>query len=341
MDRFLALSPEDRRQAFEQAGIRRGLPAGSVEKDFWVCLMLREIFGLPEIGDALTFKGGTSLSKAWGLIDRFSEDIDLTIGRDAFGFGEGQGPEAARSGAERKRRLGEIKSACRALIAQRIQPALDERLRAVFPLGENWKLTLDTGDPDSQTLSFAYPSRGGEASLAYLKPVVKLEFGARADPWPAAVRAVRPIVAEEFEALFDAPAVAVRALLPERTFWEKILLLHEENLRPGGGVRRAGLARHYYDVWRLLERGVGDTARVDPALFDQVVAHRQLFFRHTWMNYETMRLGSIQVLPRLEDLEAWRRDYEEMHREMFADTPPPFETILESLAAYLADLNAR
>lgn len=340
MDRFLALSPEDRRQAFEQAGIRRGLPAGSVEKDFWVCLMLRETFGLPGIGDALTFKGGTSLSKAWGLIDRFSEDIDLTIGRDALGFGEGQGPEAAASGSERKRRIDRIKEACRVLVGKRIQPELSERLRVALPATESWSLAPDAEDPDSQTLLFKYSSQTETIPTDYVKREVKLEFGARSDPWPAADRVVTPIVAEEFETLFLAPAVVVRALLPERTFWEKVLLLHEENFRPADKPRRQRMARHYYDVWRLVETGVGDKARADPSLFAQVVEHRKLFFRHSWVNYETMRLGAIQALPRPEFLEDWRRDYVGMQREMFVGEPPGFDEILKRIGTFQAELNA-
>lgn len=111
MDRFLLLTPGDRMQAFEQAGIKRGLSPRSVEKDFWVCLMLRELFTLQEYGQHLTFKGGTSLSKAWRLIDRFSEDIDLTIERDVLGFGGGLGPEDARSRNEQERRLKGLKPA--------------------------------------------------------------------------------------------------------------------------------------------------------------------------------------------------------------------------------------
>ncbi|HEY8062251.1 MAG TPA: nucleotidyl transferase AbiEii/AbiGii toxin family protein, partial [Gemmatimonadales bacterium] len=122
MDRFLALDQRGRTLAFEQAGVARGLSASSVEKDFWVCFMLRELFAMPELGQHLTFKGGTSLSKAWGLIDRFSEDIDLTIEREYLGFVRDSGPESATSGKERSRRLDRLKAACRDHVAERIHP---------------------------------------------------------------------------------------------------------------------------------------------------------------------------------------------------------------------------
>ena len=216
-----------------------------MEKDFWVWLMLRELFALPKYGDHLTFKGGTSLSKAWGLIDRFSEDIDLTVERGILGFGGDQGPEGAKSRKEQQRRIERLKLACREMISAQIAPALNARLRELLAANESWSLTADDDDPDGQTLLFAYP-RVAEAAPSYLMPVVKLEFGARADPWPVEPRTVTSIVSEVFPALMETPACTVRALRPERTFWEKVMLLHEETFRPLSETRRPRMARHYY-----------------------------------------------------------------------------------------------
>jgi predicted nucleotidyltransferase component of viral defense system len=105
MKTFLALAPAQRRRLCEEAGARLGLEAPSIEKDFWVCWMLRELFALDEFGPHLTFKGGTSLSKAWKLIERFSEDIDVVVDRDFLGFGDAQAPETATSGKQRDKRL--------------------------------------------------------------------------------------------------------------------------------------------------------------------------------------------------------------------------------------------
>jgi hypothetical protein len=218
VESFLAQPPDVRARAFDQAAARRGWRPGSVEKDFWVCVMLRELFALPPCGDYLSFKGGTSLSKAWGLIDRFSEDLDLTLDREMLGFGGDAGPESASSGKERKRRIEALKQACRHAVTTTIQAALRSRLQAVLP-NEAWSLTADAHDPDGQTLLFGYPRAPGADAPPYVQPVVKLEFGARADPWPVEPRQVTSLVAEEFPALFAAQACTVRALAPERTFW--------------------------------------------------------------------------------------------------------------------------
>ncbi|MGI9043945.1 MAG: nucleotidyl transferase AbiEii/AbiGii toxin family protein [Gemmatimonadaceae bacterium] len=338
MNRFLALPPADRIQAFAQAGAALGLSATSVAKDFWVCFTLRELFADLKFGPHLTFKGGTSLSKAWGLIDRLSEDIDLTVDHQAIGIIADREPAFASSQKERQRRITAIKDACREAVHQHIATALTDRFANV--LGKRgWSLSADQDDPDGQTLLFAYPDTTDSDIAGYLKPVVKLEFGARGEPWPAELRSIRSLVADQFPSLFDVPEIQVRALRPERTFWEKVMLLHEERLRPGDRRVRHAMARHYYDVWRLIESGNAAAAVADVDLFNQVVAHRQLYFRHTWMDYETIERGSIQMLPAPSHLDDWRRDYQAMQGEMFVTTAPPFDEILAVVERFQADFN--
>lgn len=314
------------------------MPTHSVEKDFWVCMALRDLFSLPG-GEHFTFKGGTSLSKAWGLIDRFSEDIDITVAREAIGFGGDLGPERTTVKKEKKRRLEGIKNACRKLIVSNVQPALRSSFETSIQAGEPWSIATDDADPDLQTLLFAYPTDRGELTPSYVSRIVKLEFGACGDPWPVARREVTSIVAEEFPILFDAPACSVRALLPERTFWEKVMLLHEETFRPVEKVRKPRMARHYYDVWRLIESGVSAKAVVDEVLFEQVAAHRFEYFRQNWVKYETLRKGTIRIVPEPEQLEDWSRDYSAMQSEMFVGTPPAFDEILTVIASFQEEFN--
>ena len=338
VDRFLALPLAGRMLAFEQAGAAQGLSASSVEKDFWVCLMLRELLDLPELEAHLIFKGGTSLSKAWGLIDRFSEDIDLIIDRNILGFEGERGPEHAVSGKEQKRRLLAIKAACQDLIVNQIAPSLTARIAAILQ-DKRWNLTLDLDDPDGQTLLFTYPRPPGPGA-AYVRPIVKLEFGARGDPWPAELRTVRPLLADSFPDLFDAPTVQVRALRPERTFWEKVLLLHEERGRPGHRPIRHAMSRHYYDVWRLIEGGIAAAAVQDAVLFEQIVNHRKVYFGQRWVDYDQLTRGSIQMMPAPDHLDEWRRDYAAMQREMFTTPPPPFEEILSVIERFQEGLKS-
>lgn len=173
MRRFLDQPAGEQRLAFTQVAERRGLTASSVEKDLWVCWTLAELYALPELADHLTFKGGTSLSLAWGLIDRFSEDLDLTIARAALGFGGDAAPERATSRKQQSLRLKALKTACRAFIQGPLATGLEQRIGAVA--GDRpWRLTPDAEDPDGQTLLFDYPSLFPAAGGRQVKAIAGL-----------------------------------------------------------------------------------------------------------------------------------------------------------------------
>ncbi len=251
MHRILKLPSSDRMALFDETNRRTGLSQRSLEKDLWVCWTLRELFSLPGVGEHLFFKGGTSLSKAWGLIDRFSEDIDMVVDRAYLGFGGSQGPEHAASGNNLRSRLDDLRAVCRKCIAKEINPPLAESLRALSPEG-SWNLESDAADVDGQTLLLHYPSEYSEDE--YMRSTVKIELGARSDVVPFETPGIRPYVAEAFPELPGSESFAIRAVSPRRTFWEKAMLLHEETYRPEGKPRKIRLARHYYDLWCLSKR---------------------------------------------------------------------------------------
>lgn len=332
MEVFPGMTAEQRRTLCEEAGLRLGLSPASLEKDFWVCWTLRDLFALPGWSGHLTFKGGTSLSKAWGVISRFSEDIDIVVSREFLGFGGPRDPEAAPSRKQRRIRLEALKAECRRRIETELGPALEHRFRAALPLSLAWRLVLSDEDPDGQTLLFEYPTVFSGA--AYVRPVVKIEMGARSDTEPAETPSVHPYLADAFPALFGACGVQVRALAPERTFWEKAMLVHEENSRPEGRGRKARLSRHYYDLWCLIDKGVAARAAAIPGMFERVVAHRQTFFNFSWMDYSSVTPGTLRLVPPPEQIEDWQRDYEAMRREMFFGEVPEFEKILEAVDGF-------
>ncbi len=176
MDAYLQLSPADQIAACNESGRRLSLQPASIEKDFWVCWTLRELFALPDIGQHLTFKGGTSLSKAWGLIRRFSEDIDLVVDKEALGFGGDAAPEKAPSKKKRRDRLEALMEASRKWVQEKLQPALASRLHAALGKSD-WKLEVDPDMADGQCLLFHYPSAFPSGTAGYVRPVVKIELG--------------------------------------------------------------------------------------------------------------------------------------------------------------------
>jgi hypothetical protein len=327
MDTFLRLPAAERRLAFQQVEATMGLQAFSVEKDFWVCWTLRELHRLPGLGEALTFKGGTSLSKVWKLIQRFSEDVDLIVDKEALGFGGEAAPERAASNKQRRARLEKLMDACRDWVQRTLHSALTARLRSALGTS-GWDLGVDPDMPDGQCLLFRYASVFPPGVAGYVRPVVKLEFGARSDDWPHEDRSILPYVLERFPALDPDPAVPVRVLAAERTFWEKACLLHEETFRPADKPRKLRMARHYYDLWSLLRAGVGDRALADMVLFRRVAEHRELFFRYSWVDYSTHKPGTFRLVPPDGHLAKWRADYHAMLGPMFFAEAPAFEDLL-------------
>ncbi len=339
MKTFAALPAEERRLAFQQVDSEMGLQALSIEKDFWVCWTLRELFSLPEVGEHLTFKGGTSLSKAWKLIQRFSEDIDLIVDKEILGFGGDDAPDKAPSNKQRKRRLENLMTAGREWVQGTLQPALTERLRST--LDENtWKLDVDPDMPDGQCLLFRYPSVFTEASAGYVRPIVKIELGGRSDDWPSETRSIQPYVIEHFAAFDSDASFDVCVLKAERTFWEKACLLHEETFRPDGKPRQLRMARHYYDLWCLISAGVADRALTEIELFKRVAEHREMFFRFTWVDYSTHQPGKFRLVPDKNQLTSWRNDYEAMLGPMFFGDTPSFDKIIDTAADFCERFNS-
>ena len=338
MQRFLTLDLETQRLAMEQAAAAKGLAFVAVEKDFWVCWTLEQLFQLPELGGHLTFKGGTSLSKVYGLIERFSEDIDLVVDKGYLGFSGERDPEAAPSNEKRKELIKALKSACSDMVGGPIQTALNEAFAAALPAGRDWSLSLDPEDKDQQTILFNYP-RLPSVGVGYLRQWVKIELGARSDIDPAQVGTVRSEVALLFPQLFDQAAVSLRALDAERTFLEKVTLLHEESFRPPDRPRAQKLARHYYVVARMIQKGVGARALAAKELFRRVVEHRRAYFKQTWVEYDTMAPGTLRLVPDAARMTAWEKDYEAMQQEMFYGTPPTWQDVITVVARWEKDFN--
>ncbi len=340
MRKFLDMGEERRRTIFSQTGANLNLAEVAVEKDFWVCWTLDKLFRLPAWGGHLTFKGGTSLSKGWKLIERFSEDIDIVINRGALGFDSAHTPETAPSRKQTKKRLDALRTACRNCVNKEIRPALHDVFVADIPAALSWELIDDQDDPDGQTLLFIYPTAFPER-VEYLRRAVKIEMGARSDTEPAEEIAIRSHISEAFPDLLSKSEVRVRAVLPKRTFWEKAMLLHEETFRPSDGKRRKEyMARHYYDLYRLIQAGIADEASTDVELFSRIATHRRIFFRHNWVDYATLVPGQLRLLPTDAQMPDWRSDYTRMKGEMFYGDVPQFDEIIDVVRRFQDKFNS-
>jgi hypothetical protein len=338
MDEFARLPADDRRAFIQEAASRRDLTPVIIEKDFWVCWTLRRLTTAPELADQITFKGGTSLSKAYGIIHRFSEDIDLTVRRSAPLIDKVASPMEDGIGTnERKRRIDALKEAAQAYVATVAMPGLVKAIEAALGTSDGWSVELDAEDKDRQTLLFNYPrASDDESAAAYIKPRIKLEYGARGEPEPLEDRAITPYLAEEFPAELRNAATMVATLSAVRTYWEKATLLHslhhKDKLRPG-------LSRHYYDLLMLDRAGITEEARAQPGLLAQVVRNKSLMFADKAASYETAVPGQIRLLPTDAMADSLATDYAAM-ADMFMAPPPPLDDLLAGLAEVEARLNA-
>ena len=340
MDTVLQLSLRQRVQLFEQVAQQTGMEAVIVEKDFWVCWTLKELFRLPGIGEHLIFKGGTSLSKVFKIIERFSEDIDVSIDRTFLGFGGANEPEAGASNKEKQRRVDALKAACQQKIATGLHPALNTAIKFRVAASEAWSLRNDEEDPDQQTLLFEYPSSFAPVSAGYIRRAVKIELGARADHWPCEARTVTPYVVEQFPQGFKAGSCTIKVLSAERTFWEKATILHAEFHRPADKPMPERFSRHYCDFYELIRKGVSKSATTKPELLVRVAEHKSLFFRSSWAKYGEAAKGTLRLTPPAERLKALCEDYGKM-QQMFFGQPPDFDSIIELLKQWESEFNQR
>jgi len=338
MDDFARQPEEERRQYFDEAAARRGLLPQIIEKDFWVCWTLRRLFSLEEFRDHLTFKGGTTLSKVYGVIERFSEDVDVAIEREFLGFGGDEEPEKGGSGKERERRLDRLRQMCQTTIAERLQPQLRDAIAVAVGTLNDWSVSLDPDDPDQQSLLFQYPPAIRDGLSPYFAPSVKVELGARSDHFPLERADVTPYVGEEFPDAFSDAQVPVRVLVAARTFWEKALILHQEHHGPEHRNLRPRLSRHYYDVYRLSQSPVLQEALAKMDLLERVAIFKDVYFRAGWARYDEARTGSLRLSPPDRIAAALKEDYRRM-RPMFFTDPPPMDEILAHLPTLEAQIN--
>jgi hypothetical protein len=327
-----------RAELFAETADRKGLSDAIVEKDFWVCWVLKQLFSLDALSGRLLFKGGTSLSKIFHAINRFSEDIDLAVDYVALGFtGERDPRREDISKTKRAGILDDMMVACQRYIGGEFLVALNTRCQGILGTDGAWSLTVSEQDPN--VVQFRYP--GATATgLPYVTPQVVLELGTHAEFVPHDNFTIRSFAAEEFPNVVADGDVAVVALLAKRTFWEKVTILHAEYYRPPEKALPERYSRHYYDVAMMAQGPIRSEALSDMTLLAQVVRHKETFYPSGWARYDLARPGSLRLVPREDRLVALERDYRNM-RVMIFGQPPPFGEITEVLAALEQEINQK
>lgn len=345
MDSVAIMPSKERADLFVAAsGKRLRISAAIMEKDFWVCWILKRIFSSDQMPCHLLFKGGTSLSKVFNSIERFSEDVDLSFDRRELGFDIGRDPEKAPSGKKQRALLDELQKDCEILIRDRFVPTLIADCQVILGDIKNgsdtWNVEIDS--KDQQTVLFRYPQSLPPEKIAvsaYIPQVIRLELGARSDSWPAAMHTIMPYAAELFPQMFQTPSCKVNTLEAERTFWEKATILHKEYHRPKDSTPGERRSRHYYDLYQLSKMDIGDRALKQQGLLERVIEHKKVFFRSSWAHYETAKPGSFRLVPPTERIAQLRTDYAQMQSMIFGDYPE-LDKIIKGLSELEGKINS-
>ncbi len=324
MDRVAGLSAAERSALFSETAAGLGTTPAVIEKDFWVTWVLDRLFRNPELSRLLMFKGGTSLSKVYRLIERFSEDIDLVLDWRVL---SGEDPLAQRSRSSQERLNEAINERAQAFIGGEVLN------RVSMALGEMCRCGIDSADP--HVINVRYPAAFLDG---YLRPEVRLEIGPLASWLPHEERTIRSYAAEAFPRVFERTECSVRVITAERTFWEKATILHHETHRPLGNPQPPRYSRHYYDVAKMAESPVKHTALADVDLLANVVEFKERFYPRGWARYDLARPGTFRLVPEGHVLAAVRADYRSMENMIFGDMPE-FDDIMTILKKLQDEIN--
>ena len=318
---WINLTIEQKLQVLEQVENSKGLPAFVMEKDWWVCIILKAVFQ-SKYADSIIFKGGTSLSKVYNLIDRFSEDIDLIIDRHLLGFDQLD----SKTQIKRLRRASGgfiINEFREELITQLDQLGID---RELYEIRYNDHID-DTSDPN--TLEIHYQTVIPTDNICIQQRVL-LEMGARSLTEPFETKSVISFLDHHYRDLdFTEPSFNVQVVIPTRTFIEKVLLLHEEFSKPIDKIRTDRLTRHFYDLDKIMKVEYGEMAIADDELFNTIVQHRETITPLRGIDYSNHVKGKLNIIPPTAVIEKWEADYKTMQENMIIGESLNWEELLD------------
>ena len=322
MFEYKKISLNDLEEVIKNASLKIGVNEVILEKDYWVCFILNYLFSKCKWKDAFTFKGGTSLSKCFGLIQRFSEDIDLILDWRVIGYRVDE-PWLERTNTKQDKFNKESNQKTEEFLKNEFVSQVDSDFKDM--LNEEFHINIDESEPS--TVLFEYPKA---FKSSYVTQAVRLEIGTLAAWTPSEIVRVVPDVQKIYPMLFDGDFIEVRTVLPERTFWEKATILHHEANRPKELAIPKRYARHYYDLACIANSPYKERAFKNPELLEKVVQFKQKFYPRKWAKYEEATAETIRLIPDDYRLKEIKEDYKNM-TEMFFGEYPSFENLMNSI----------
>jgi predicted nucleotidyltransferase component of viral defense system len=307
---FINLPTEERLEIFRRTQAQTGLPRQIIEKDWWVTAVLRALFSLP-YSENLSFKGGTSLSKCWNLIERFSEDIDIAVNREK--------PDFTKTNTRLRNDLR--RSTCK-FVREELQLDLQKQLEI------NGINPVTTTDPE--IIEVEYQSLFDE--IQYIKRKVIVEVSGRSMREPLKTVKLQSMIDEALpNANFAEKPFEVLTVVPQRTFIEKICLLHEEFAKPQELMRTERMSRHLYDLVQIMDTKIASEALTNKELYNSIVEHRRVFIGLQGFDYSTLAPKTINIVPPENIIENWQIDYENMQNTIIYGESLLFNKLIDKI----------
>jgi len=325
MDRVAQWPDRDRSELFRETAARKGMVPAIIEKDFWVCWILGRLFADEFFREKIMFKGGTSLSKIFKVIERFSEDIDLALDWNVVVT---ENPFLDRSKKGQRKFNEAARSAARQYLRERFLPRIQALLNGFCDASIN--------ESTPNVIGVSYPAAFGEE---YILPKILLEVGPFAAWNPNAEYEIIPYAAEEFPKQFMSSACTVWAIKAERTFWEKVTILHHEAHRPEGSSVPERYSRHYYDLVAMARSPIKTLALSDLDLLVDVVEFKQKFFPRGWARYDLAEPGTLKLVPPGHVSSSLRSDYRDMQVMVYGESPK-WDKVMSALSDLEMEINA-
>lgn len=316
MNNWIELADKEKIEILDKVALTTGLPVESIEKDWWVTMTLQALFSC-ECADHIVFKGGTSLSKAWNLIERFSEDIDIAIDRRFFGF----------DGELKRKQISNLRRASCSYIKDKLQSELNQKLQENGISGYSLFVpeTEDT-TKDPQTIEIKYNTL---FNTNYIQNKVVIEIGSRSLIEPSENIQMRSLIADTFpNADFTDNYCNIPTVIPQRTFLEKAFLLHEEFQKPMDKIRVDRMTRHIYDLEKMMDTDFAKEALNGTDLYNAIVEHRRTLTAMKEVDYSTHAPETINFVPPASVIDAWKKDYEIMQEYMIYGESLPFDKLI-------------
>lgn len=325
MEKTAQLTDSERKELFSETANLKGISPAIIEKDFWVCWTLKRIFEHQTLSKLLMFKGGTSLSKVFHLIERFSEDIDMILDWRVV---TSRDPLEQLSKTKQDKLNKEINKHAIEYIANELLPLIQETIEPIC--------TCSIDDNDQHNINIKYPSAFSDD---YLRPEVLLEIGPLASWLPSDSYTISPYAAEAFPDVIKQAECKVNAIKAERTFWEKATILHHEAHRPDTSPQPSRYSRHYYDMYMMANSKIKEIALNNLSILEDVVDFKKRFYPRGWANYDLAKPGTIKLIPEDHILDNLKKDYISMENMIFGDLPS-FDEIISVISELEKEVNS-